>query len=445
MALAREDGRGVAVPRGAFTRMSRLGGTTAGIVGRAAIGAAGQALRGRAPQMDALLLTPKNIRNLTEQLAQMRGAAMKVGQLMSMEGEDILPPELAKILERLRADAYQMPPKDLKAVLARHWGPDFLRQFRRFDVRPIAAASIGQVHRAQTRDGRDLAIKVQYPGVRDSIDSDVRNIGRLLALPGLLPRGYDIKPLLRDVTVELHHEADYAREAGYLERFHDALRDRPHFVVPQVHADLSSEDILVMDYMDSQPIEDLQSAPQEVRDRIMTQLITLMLDELFDLGAMQTDPNFANYRYQPQSGRVVLLDFGAAGDISAEVSARYLALLHAGLAGTRSEVDHLLTEIGFMTPQTKPHHRGLILDIFEMAISVLRDPAPFDFGTSTLAQDVRDKGMAFAEDRDFDAVPPVQALLIQRKIGGLFLLGQRLRARIPLQEIIAPYAARQTI
>ena len=134
-------------------------------------------------------MTPSNALRLTEGLSHMRGAALKLGQMLSMDTGLVLSPQLTQILASLRDDAKHMPPKQLQTALNAEWGPGWYSRFARFDVRPFAAASIGQVHRAVTRDGQDLAIKVQYPGVRASIDSDVDNIATLMRLPGLLPRG----------------------------------------------------------------------------------------------------------------------------------------------------------------------------------------------------------------------------------------------------------------
>ena len=187
MADDKADARGVTVPTARVTRLMRLGGLVGGIAGGMLVDGARQVASGKRPTLQDLLMTPANALKVTQQLAQMRGAAMKVGQLLSMDAGDLLPPELAAILGRLRADADHMPPKQLQAVLNAEWGKGWIGRFAHFNVRPIAAASIGQVHRAQTKDGRDLAIKVQYPGIRASIDSDVNNVATLLRVSGQIP------------------------------------------------------------------------------------------------------------------------------------------------------------------------------------------------------------------------------------------------------------------
>ncbi len=162
-----------------------------------------------------------------------------------------------------------------------------------------------------TRDGRDLAIKVRYPGVRDSIDSDVDNVATLMRLPELLPRGMDIGPLLAEAKHQLHAEAHYLAEAQHLARFASWLTRSDSFALPTLHEDLCTPQVIAMRFMDSAPMDSLVDAPEPVRNQVATALIDLVLRELFVFGAMQTDPNLSNYRHNPKINRIVLMDFGA--------------------------------------------------------------------------------------------------------------------------------------
>jgi predicted unusual protein kinase regulating ubiquinone biosynthesis (AarF/ABC1/UbiB family) len=182
---------------------------------------------GERPRMSDLLLTPANAARVAGQLSHLRGAAMKLGQMISMDAGDILPPELSSILARLRDNAHHMPPQQLDKVLIGEWGAGWRRRFRHFQANPIAAASIGQVHKAELPDGRMLAIKVQYPGVASSIDADVDNVATLLSVSGLLPREFDIAPLLAEAKRQLHEEADYVRERDMLVRYRSLVRGDP--------------------------------------------------------------------------------------------------------------------------------------------------------------------------------------------------------------------------
>ncbi|WP_405404518.1 ABC1 kinase family protein [Paracoccus sp. Ld10] len=431
------------VPQGRLTRMMRLGGLAGGMGGRALAQGARQLATGRRPSAQDLFLTPANAARLAAQLAQMRGAAMKMGQLVSMEAGDFLPPELTQIMARLRADADPMPPKQLQAVLDRAWGLGWLRHFARFQVRPIAAASIGQVHRAQTRDGRDLAIKVQYPGVRGSIDSDIDNMGLLLRIPGLMPQGVDLPALMDEARSQLHAEADYVREAAQMRRYAANLAGRDEFRLPVPDDQFSTADVLAMDFIDSRPIEVLADAPQPMRDRAAHHLARLVIEELFGFDLMQTDPNFANYRWQPDDahpdgGRIVLLDFGATRGFSAPVAPRYLALLRAALANDRDGVRRAAIEIGYFREQTDAEHQTVLLQIMDLAFDPLRAGGMMDLTDSDIPRQVADLAMQFARTRTRAEMPPPEILFLHRKIGGLYLLLARLRARVDLDALVRP-------
>ncbi|MEO0990900.1 MAG: AarF/ABC1/UbiB kinase family protein [Pseudomonadota bacterium] len=433
------DQRPLSVPASRVARMARLGGLASGIARDMALDGARRLAAGERPDLRTLALTPANATRFADQLARMRGAAMKVGQLLSMDAGELMPPELADVLARLRAEAHFMPPKQLKSVLNAAWGPDWLKQFKRFDVRPIAAASIGQVHRAVTRDGRDLAVKVQYPGVRRSIDSDVTNVAALIRMTGIIPKEIDLAPLLEEAKRQLHDEADYLREGRYLSDFHSLLSGRSEFVVPALHADLTTEDILVMDFVESTAVETLEEASQTARDAAMSSLIKLIFQEIFQFNLIQSDPNFANYRYDPDGQRIVLLDFGATRQVDPVRAGQFRAFFEAGLKGQRESVSAAMQDIGFFDETAASHHVDALVDMAEMALEPIRMGGVFDFAETDLAARLRDAGLAFGEARDFWHIPPADVLLIQRKLAGMYLLGARLKARVNLDDILSEH------
>lgn len=414
---------------------------TAGVVGNMAVGGAASLGRGQRPSMRDLLLTPRNVGRVADELAKMRGAAMKIGQLVSMDTGDVLPPELSQIMARLRDDAHIMPPAQLKKVLNAQWPDGWLRSFAKFDVRPIAAASIGQVHRATLKDGRDLAIKVQYPGVAQSIDSDVANVGALIRMSGLLPKGFTLAPYIDEARKQLHEETDYTREGAQMMRFRDLLKDNATFAVPDLQDDWSTPQILAMTYMDGAAVEDLVDAPQTVRDQVATDLISLTLRELFAFGLMQTDPNFANYRYDQTSGQIVLLDFGATRVIGAEITDLYRQLIIAGIARDTAEIRRVAEDIGFIDGTTKLEHRDRILTMIDMVFAELASKPVIDFADTTLSRKMQAEGMKLAEDGFVPPPLPIDVLFLQRKFAGMFLLAARLKAVVDVRSLIAPYLA----
>ncbi|WP_267395185.1 MULTISPECIES: AarF/ABC1/UbiB kinase family protein [unclassified Sphingomonas] len=431
------DGRGKAVPSGRLARLGVFGRLAGGVAGGVIAEGARRLADGQRPRMGDLLMTPGNISRVADQLSHLRGAAMKLGQMISMDAGDFLPDELTQILSRLRDRAHHMPPAQLQGVLARDWGKDWRRRFAWFDATPVAAASIGQVHRAATPDGRILAIKVQYPGVRDSIDADVDNVATLLRLSGVLPNALDIAPLLAEAKRQLHEEADYRREATQLARFGALLGDDPAYVVPTLDAEFSGDDVLAMSFVEGVAIETLADADQAVRDAAMRALIALVLRELFDFGLMQTDPNFANYRYQPATGRLVLLDFGATRAITPVTADGYRRLLAAGLGGSRDGVRAAAIAAGFLGAAAVDAHRPQVDAMIDVILGELNRAGPFDFGDRAFVGGLREQGMTMAADRDTWHVPPVETLFVQRKISGTALLAARLKARVDVRSMIA--------
>lgn len=424
------------VPTSRAARALHLGGLSAGILGRAALDGVSGALRGQRVLAKDLLLSPANARQITAHLSRMRGAAMKVGQLLSMEATDLLSPEVAALLAPLRDQAHVMPPHQLKRLLSAAWGPDFPRQFKRFDVQPLAAASIGQVHRAQTHAGRDLAIKVQYPGVAAAIDSDIANLGLLLRLPGLGLGALDLAPLLEAARVQLHAEADYLREGAMLARFGAALGG--DYLVPGVDVARTSGQILAMDFVAGVPLEQLSHSDQTSRDAAATALVRLCLQELFDLGLMQTDPNMANFLWDPESGRLGLLDFGAAQEFAPAFVADHRALLQAALAQDGAAARPLLRKIGYFGTKTPPDLEDRLLASFVRATAPLRGGV-HDFDRCTLLEELRAEGFDLASERSEAPLPPAPALFLQRKIAGTYLLAKRLRARVDLGALLRPF------
>jgi predicted unusual protein kinase regulating ubiquinone biosynthesis (AarF/ABC1/UbiB family) len=427
------------VPRGRVSRLSRFAAMATGVAGNMMLSGARDFAQGKRPRLSDLLLTPANVLRVTDQLSHLRGAAMKMGQLLSLDAGEMLPPELSHILSRLRANAQPMPKAQLQATLTRAWGKGWEAGFETFSFAPLAAASIGQVHRARTRDGRDLAIKVQYPGVRDSINSDVDNVATLLRLSGLLPAELNVAPLLVEAKRQLHEEADYEQEADHLHRFATLLQRDENFCVPGLHRDLTTKTTLAMAYVEGVAIESLSTAPQAERDWVMSQLIALLLRELFEFGLMQTDPNFANYLYDPKTRRIILLDFGATRAFDADLALGYRTLLSATLDRDQSAIKESIVALGLLGPTSTPARDAEILALVDIAMEPLRGGGLFDFGNSDMAARLRDRGLDLAADRKFWHIPPVDILFLQRKFGGMFLLATQLKARVPVADLLAPY------
>jgi predicted unusual protein kinase regulating ubiquinone biosynthesis (AarF/ABC1/UbiB family) len=398
-----------------------------------------QAARGNLPRAADLVLTPANARRVAEKLSELRGAAMKVGQLLSLDAGDILPAGLADILAGLRADTRPMPMSEVVMVMQESFGQGWEHHFKRFSFTPMAAASIGQVHRAISKSDRPLALKIQYPGIGQSIDSDVDNVVTLLKISRLVPDGLDLQPLLQEAKHQLHDEADYLLEAAHLKRFAVALEDTPEFLVPGVDEDLTRENILAMDLLEGEPIESLTSATRTTRDRVVELLLELLFRELFEFGMIQTDPNFANFLYNPRTQQLGLLDFGATRRYPATVIEAYRGLLDAALRADHAAMSESAQAIGYFKENIHAQQRAAVMELFVLATEPARTRGRFDFGASDLAVRIRDAGMALSFNQGYWHTPPADAVFLHRKLGGLYLLAARLHAKVDVRIILERY------
>ena len=428
------------VPTSRFGRLARLGYTA----GEMAVGGLTEGLKRAAGKNSgsqaSMFLTPGNAKKLARRLAGMRGAAMKMGQILSMEGSDIVPPEFAGALAILRDAANTMPDSQIRRVLGREYGKGWEKRFSHFDFQPIAAASIGQVHRAVTVDGRELALKIQYPGVARSINSDVDNLAMFLRMANLLPVDLDVSGIIDEAKRQLKQEADYLQEASWLRTYRDLVKDDPHFVVPDMHEDLTTRRILAMDYVEGVSLESLadKDVPQTVRDRVATQLEQLMFRELFEFRTMQTDPNFGNYMFQPESGRIVLLDFGSTASFKPVFVENYRDIAKAIIEDDHDAILQGAEKIGYVDENASPAHAWRMMEMIRMAGEPLRGDGPYDFARSDISVRARDAGMDMAlKSRKGDLKsPPPETVFLHRKLAGSFLLSARLGARVNVREII---------
>lgn len=427
------------LPRQPLARLGGLASLAGRIAGSVLVNGAKQLAVGQSPKARDLLLTPANLMRVSDKLAQLRGAAMKVGQLLSMDAGDLLPAELTEILARLRSNANPMLPKELALVLRTELGQQWQQHFSQFTFSPMAAASIGQVHLAHHDNGQKLAVKVQYPGIRQSIDSDVDNVALLLKLSGLVPQGFDYQSVLEEAKLQLHQEADYLQEAAYLQRYRHLLAEDKQFVMPELYPQLCTSQLMTMSFVEGVPVESLQQYPQQLRDKAMSQLFALLFREIFEFRLVQTDPNFANYLYQPDTEQLVLLDFGACRDYPQTISQGYRQLLQATVTDDLQGMEQAMHQIGFFSQSILAGQKQAILSLVQLISEPIQQHAAYAFGQTDLAQRVRQAGTALSMQQNYWHTPPVAAIFLHRKMAGLYLLAARLKANVNVRQLLDPY------
>lgn len=424
------------MPSGRLERAARWGLLT----GSMAAGAVGEGLRrvvsGATLGYSDVVFNDANARRLVKQLGRMRGAAMKLGQALSMELEGLVPPAFTEVLAALQASGNTMSEAQLHRVLGQAWGKGWQKRFSRFDETPFAAASIGQVHRARLKDGRDLAVKVQFPGVASSIGADLENLAVLLRATGVVPSDYDTAPLLGQLRVQLEAETDYQREAACLARYADLLADDPGIVVPRPCMELVTRHVLAMDFAEGRPISTLwtEGASQARRDRAGAQAIDLVLRELFEFSFMQSDPNFANFLVDGE--KLVCLDLGSAVEIEPVVQQRIRRLIALACREDLGGLVEAFREWDWVGDEEDDKVRP-IAELMVMVTDPLRRRGLYDFGASDLADRARNLGLEIVFRKGMRRPPPPEMVFVNRKLGGTYLLCARLGARLPVSKMAA--------
>jgi aarF domain-containing kinase len=349
----------------------------------------------------------------------------------------MLPAPIHEVLQRVQDSADYMPAFQRDKVLASNLGSEWRSLFSTFDEVPIAAASIGQVHRAvMASTGQEVAVKVQYPGVAGSIDSDLNNLSILLTASRLLPKGLFLDRTIANARTELGWECDYIREAECAMRFKALIADEPDiFHVPTVIPEASGKEVMTAELVHGKAVTKIKNLTQEQRDWIGTQLLRLCLREICEFNFMQTDPNWTNFLFNAQTNKLELLDFGASRDFPLKFIEPYIGVLKAASVNDRASIRELSITLGYLTgSESKAMLDAHIDSVLTLAEPFKQDgPQIYDFRDQTITDRVRSLIPLMVKERL--APPPEETYSLHRKLSGAFLLCARLGSRVKCREL----------
>ncbi|MFK7827148.1 MAG: ABC1 kinase family protein [Oligoflexales bacterium] len=399
---------------------------------------------------------------IAEELGKLKGSAMKAGQMLSIYGEHFLPPEVNKVLKTLQSDSRPVVWSEMEKVLQRQLGADKLSELS-IVKEPIAAASMGQVYLARMKKNkRELAIKVQYPGVDRAIDSDLKSLKSILSISNLVPMGPSFDEVFKEVRMMLHHEADYSRELEMFQFYRDQLSGDERYVVPEVFPEFSSKRVLTMSYeqgasVDGQEVVNLDPIR---RNRIAAATMDLMFKEIFEWRIVQTDPHFGNYKirlsHNPQaSDKTVLLDFGAVRKFPKKYIEPFAKLVKSSLLQDIEKNIEAGRALGFLRENDNDDVLTLFTKICFTAIEAFNE----EFASPSLdgsaegsnpylwgQTDIIDRLTELAKNAVFTfklRTPPREAIFLDRKMIGMYTIMTQLKLRMGprklLQKYVEPY------
>ena len=390
-------------------------------------------------------LIHSQVQSLTRELGQLKGSMMKVGQMLAMAGENVLPPEALELLRTLQSQAPALEWSKVEPVLRADLGSELLSELE-IETEALGAASLGQVHRARViASGQWLALKVQYPGVRGAIDSDLALLRRMLRVVNLLPTGAQYDDVMAEVREMLHREMDYAQEADAIETFGRLLAGDARWTVPQVIRRYTRGRILATEYMEGVALDDptILALPEEQKRDLATAYAEIFFKEVFEFGKVQTDPHFGNYRVQLNAGgsgkhRLVLLDFGAVRELTPKFVQAYGDIMRASAMGNRAGIVRAGQALEFLRSEDSERAKDFFADLCILIGEPMLAPQPYDWGASDLPIRIKKRSGELALQFKLRP-PPRQIVFVDRKLAGVFFVLNRLRVRWDGRALLGRY------
>ncbi|KAJ6633232.1 Atypical kinase COQ8B, mitochondrial [Pseudolycoriella hygida] len=422
------------VPSSRIGRMASFGtlfaGLGVGTINELTKGALGL---GGSKTMKEALFSNDNAERIVDTLCKVRGAALKIGQILSIQDSNVVSPQIVKAFDRVRQAADYMPDWQVEKVLVSELGAEWRSTLKSFEEKPFAAASIGQVHRGVLLDGMEVAIKIQYPGVARSIESDIDNLVGMLKVWDIFPAGIFIDNIVKVAKRELSWEVDYVREAEYTEKFGEMIAQHKEYRVPKVIKAMSTKSVLTTEFVPGVPLDKCFDLGYEHRKFIGQFVLKLCLRELFEMRCMQTDPNWSNFLYDPDNMQLMLIDFGSTRFYTGDFIDNYRDTIIAAVNNDRNEVLRLSKVMGFLTGYETKQMEVAHVDAVMILGEMFRHKGEFDFGKQATTKEIATLVPTMIAHRL--CPPPEEIYSIHRKLSGVFLLCSRLNVKFDCNPI----------
>ena len=392
--------------------------------------------------------------SFANEFGQLKGSVMKAGQMLSMYGEYFLPQEANAFLKSLQSDSPALVFSEIEKILVHQLGREKVSELE-IETKPIGTASMGQVHRARIRStGELIALKVQYPGVGEAIESDLKALRSIMNLIKVLPKGPAVDHIFNEIHSMLKQELNYELEKEETIRYAQRLKDDPRFVVPRVYERYSTGQVLTTSYEKGLRADDpkVQQLSQERRDQLGLNYLDLYFKELFDWGVVQTDPHLGNYaiRLHPQEkDQLILYDFGAVRAYPSSFLQPYYRMIQAAMNHDSQALRAAALELKFIQENDPPeliqYFEDFCLGTIEPFLApddprMKNDPAMlpdgrYDWHKSQLP--TRLSKIVWAMIQKFELrAPPQEILFLDRKTGGVFIFESVLQTKIRARDLL---------
>ncbi len=419
-----------------FVKLSALSGqVSASVLGQKMVGLF---QREEARARGALENQIRNAERVVETMGHLKGAVMKIGQMMSLHDGDGVPQEVSSILSRLQNQAPTLPYARIREQFTASFDAPPEALFQSFSQEPMAAASLGQVHRGVLKDGTVVAVKVQYPGIAETVSSDLKNLRTMLDATGIVSRRFDTDGIFMEIRARLLEEVDYVQEAINLETFRRLYATDPRVVIPRYFPKFSSERILTMELIEGLTTQQMLESglTRGERNALGMNLLDIFLRQLLVFGTVHADPHHGNYLFL-SGGRVALLDFGCVKRFDRSFTDEYRNMGRAAVAGDRATMVQSLVELGFLADDKNTRANDLLCDVSLMFMAPFLQNQEFEFGAADLhlrGSDIPKRFLALGK-MNF----PPDALYLNRVFIGLYFLLRKLEARGNWHQLMLPY------